>query len=121
MPTIEVEQSFHWDVLVLIALFGLTMWLSQKIMMGANKNQSMDPSQAAIQKSMSTFMPIMIIGTFIIIPIPAGVLLYLLTSNVLQMAQTVIVNKQIDLEEANKKAKVNDDDLKNAKKIEPKE
>ncbi len=63
----------------------------------------MDPTQAAIQKSMGTFMPIMIIGTFVIIPIPAGVLIYLIVSNVVQVLQTVLINKQMDMEEANKK------------------
>ena len=65
-------------------------------------------------------MPIMIIGTFIIIPIPAGVLLYLVTSNIIQIIQTVIVNKQIDAEFEKKEGKVSDDDLKNAKKVEEK-
>ncbi|MDR1168140.1 MAG: YidC/Oxa1 family membrane protein insertase [Heliobacteriaceae bacterium] len=121
VPTVEVKQAFHWDILVLIAIFGLTMWLSQKFMMSVNKNNSKDPAQEAIQKSMGTFMPLMIIATFVIIPIPAGVLLYLVTSNILQIAQTVIVNKQMDLEDAKKQAKIDDEDLNNAKKIEPKE
>ena len=68
----------------------------------------MDPTQAAIQKSMGTFMPIMIIGTFVIIPIPAGVLIYLIVSNVVQVLQTVLINKQMDMEEANKKVKATD-------------
>ena len=121
VPSIAVQRSFHWDILVLIALFGLTMYLSQKIMMSTQNNSSQDPTQQAIQKSMGTFMPIMIIGTFIIIPIPAGVFLYLITSNLIQILQTVIVNKQMDLEDANKKAIVADDDLKGARKIENKE
>lgn len=114
------QGSFHYDVLALIVLFGATMFLSQKIMMGTQKNQNTDPTQQAIQKSMGTFMPIMIIGTFIIIPIPAGVLLYLVTSNIIQIIQTVIVNKQIDAEFEKKEGKVSDDDLKNAKKVEEK-
>lgn len=114
------EGTFQYDVLALIIIFGLTMFLSQKIMMGTQKNQNMDPTQQAIQKSMGTFMPLMIIGTFVIIPIPAGVLLYLVTSNLIQIAQTVIVNKQIDAEFEKKEAKVSDDDLKNAKKVEDK-
>ncbi|MFI3300764.1 MAG: YidC/Oxa1 family membrane protein insertase [Candidatus Gastranaerophilales bacterium] len=122
-PTIEVKQSFHYDVLLLIILFGLTMFLSQKIMMASQKqsSQNSDQTQQAIQKSMSTFMPIMIIGTFVIIPIPAGVLLYLVTSNIVQIAQTVIVNKQIDLEQERKKDFADDSDIANAKKIEPKD
>ena len=116
VPSIAVQRSFHWDILLLIALFGLTMYLSQKIMMATQNSASSDPTQQAIQKSMGTFMPIMIIGTFVIIPIPAGVFLYLITSNIIQIIQTVIVNKQIDAEEAQKKALVSDEDLQNARK-----
>ena len=121
VPSIAVARSFHWDILALIALFGITMYLSQKIMMSNQKNTPSDPAQEAIQKSMGTFMPIMIIGTFIIIPIPAGVLLYLITSNLIQILQTVIVNKQIDVEETRKKVVVDDDDLKGARKIDTKD
>lgn len=109
MPSKEVEHSFHWDVLALIVLFGITMWLSQKLMMAQNKNQmSDDPTQQAIQKSMGTFMPVMIIATFVIIPIPAGVLIYLIVSNIIQVLQTIIVNKQMDAEEAAKKVQATD-------------
>jgi len=120
-PSVEVEQKFHFDVLLLIVLFGLTMFISQKVMMATSKNTPQDPTQAALQKSMGTFMPIMIIATFVIIPIPAGVLLYLVTSNLIQIVQTVIVNKQMDIEEAQKAQKVDDIDLQNAKKIDNKE
>ena len=102
---------------MLIALFAVTMFASQKIMMATNKSDSMDPTQQALQKSMGTFMPLMIIATFVIIPIPAGVLLYLITSNIIQIAQTVIINKQIDAEEERKKNKVDDLELKNAKNV----
>ena len=103
VPTIAVNKTLHWDVLLLIALFAATMIISQKIMMSMNKNDSMDPTQQALQKSMGTFMPLMIIATFVVIPIPAGVLLYLITSNIIQIAQTIIIDKQIKLEEENKK------------------
>lgn len=122
VPTIKTENSFHWDVFLLIALFAITMFASQKVMMATTKTKgAADPTQEAIQKSMGTFMPIMIIGTFVIIPIPAGVLLYLVTSNVIQIIQTIIVNKQIDAEMAKKENVVTDSDIANAKKIESKE
>lgn len=117
VPTVAVNKTLHWDVLLLIALFAITMIISQKIMMAMNKTDSTDPTQQALQKSMGTFMPLMIIATFVVIPIPAGVLLYLITSNIIQIIQTVIINKQIDAEQAKKKETVNDDELKNAKKI----
>lgn len=109
VPSKAVQHSFHWDVLALIVLFGLTMFLSQKLMMAQTQNQAaQDPTQQAIQKSMGTFMPIMIIATFVIIPIPAGVLIYLIVSNIVQVLQTIIVNKQVDKEEEAKKVKVVD-------------
>ena len=110
VPTVEIKKEFHWDILALIVLFGLTMWLSQKLIMStSNKNKDdMDPTQAAIQKSMGTFMPIMIIGTFVIVPIPAGVFIYLIVSNIVQVLQTVIINKQMDAEDAAKKVKASD-------------
>ena len=119
IPTIPVNNSLHWDVLLLIIIFGVTMWLSQKLMMAMNNSSTkdMDPAQQAIQKSMGTFMPIMIMATFIMIPIPAGVFIYLIVSNIVQVVQTVIVNKQIDAETEVKKAEVTDSDLANAKNV----
>jgi len=90
-------------------------------MMASTKTDQMDPTQQAMQKSMGIFMPIMITATFIFIPIPAGVLLYLITSNIIQVAQTVIINKQLDVEIAKKKQKIDDDAVKTAKKIEIKD
>ena len=119
IPTIETKKSFHWDILTLIVLFAVTMLISQKLMMATTNANSkdMDPTQQAIQKSMGTFMPLMIIATFIMIPIPAGVFIYLIVSNIVQLAQTVIVNKQIDREEELKKGFVSDIDVANAKNV----
>lgn len=110
VPSVEIKKEFHWDIFALIVLFGVTMWLSQKLVMAtSNKNSDqLDPTQAAIQKSMGTFMPVMIIGTFVIVPIPAGVFIYLIVSNIVQVLQTVIINKQMDAEENAKKVKASD-------------
>lgn len=121
MPTKAVKSEFHFDVLILIALFGLTMVATQKVMMASTKGQQMDPTQQAMQKSMGMFMPIMIMATFIFIPIPAGVLLYLISSNVIQVIQTVVINKQLEVEDNQRKQKIDDDAVKTAKKIEVKE
>ena len=103
VPTVISKTNFHMDVLILIVIFGLTMYIAQKIMMASNKTQKLDPQQEAIQKSMGTMMPIMLTATFVFIPIPAGVLLYLIASNIIQVIQTIIINKQIECEEAGKK------------------
>ena len=120
IPTKEMKASFHYDVLLLIALFAVTMVFSQKAMMSMNKSSQQDPAQAAMQKSMNTFMPIMLTFTFVIIPIPAGVLLYLISSNIFQVIQTLVINKQLEAEDAKKEAKVDDIDIANAKQIKEK-
>lgn len=121
MPTKAVKNSFHYDVLILIILFGLTMVATQKIMMASTNSAQMDPTQQAMQKSMGMFMPIMIMATFVFIPIPAGVLLYLISSNVIQVVQTVVINKQLEAEDSKKKQKIDDDDVRNAKPVKAKE
>ncbi|MBS6602605.1 MAG: membrane protein insertase YidC [Brachyspira sp.] len=110
VPSIEIKKEFHWDILALIVLFGITMWLSQKLIMSqTSKNKAeLDPTQEAIQKSMGTFMPVMIIGTFVIVPIPAGVFIYLIVSNIVQVIQTLVINKQLDAEAAAKKISASD-------------
>lgn len=121
LPTKAVKSEFHFDVLILIVLFGLTMVATQKVMMASTKNQQMDATQQAMQKSMGIFMPIMIMATFVFIPIPAGVLLYLISSNVIQVIQTVVINKQLDIEDEKKKQKIDDDAVKTAKSVEAKD
>ncbi len=107
VPTTPVQDRIHYDVIILVALFGLTIWLSQKVMMATTKTNNQDPTQAAIQKSMGTIMPVMIILTFVFIPIPAGALLYLVTSNTFQIFQTIIINKQLEQEDKKKEEEKN--------------
>ena len=118
VPTEQAETNYHYDVLLLVLLFGASMFLATKLTASFGKNA--DPTQQAMQKTMGTTMPIMVTAMFLFFPIPAGVLLYLIVSNLIQIAQTVIVNKKLDAEEEAKAQKVDAVDLANAKKIEPK-
>ena len=108
IETIPAQNQIHYDVILLVALFGLTIWLSQKVMMATTQTKNQDATQAAIQKSMGTIMPVMIILTFVFIPIPAGALLYLVTSNIFQIIQTLVINKQLTIEENKKEAQKNE-------------
>ena len=89
-------------------------------MMASNNAQNQDPQQAAIQKSMGKIMPIMIGVTFVFIPIPAGALLYLVTSNIFQIFQTIVINKQLELEDKKKDDKASDANIIDAKVIDAK-
>lgn len=122
MPTKAVQNSFHFDVMILIILFALTMMATQKIMMAtSNKDQNMGAEQAAMQKMMGTIMPIMFIGMFAFAPIPAGIFLYLVTGNIIQVIQTVVINKQLENEDAKRKQKIDNDAVATAKKVEIKD
>ena len=89
--------------------------------MATTQNKNQDPQQAAIQKSMGTIMPVMIILTFVFIPIPAGALLYLVTSNIFQIFQTIIINKQLEVEDKKKEdAKNTQNNVIDAKVIDAK-
>ena len=88
VPTEESKATFHYDVLVLILLFGASMYLAQKVMTATSKSVVTDPQQKAMQESMAKMMPIMITGMFIFFPIPAGVLLYMIVSNIIQIVQS---------------------------------
>lgn len=106
-PTFPAKSTFNYDIFALIVVFGATMFLSQKVLMSSNAQADLDPAQAAIQKTMSKMMPLMVVGMFVFIPIPAGVLLYLVTSNVIQVLQTIIIDKQIANEKPNNKKTTN--------------
>ena len=119
MPTNKPQDQFHWYVAVLILLFAGTMIATQKVMMAQqNQNAQQDPMQAQMQKMMGTMMPIMVIFMFVIAPIPAGVLLYLVVSNIIQIIQTIVINKQLEIEDNLKKG-VNAKDLSQAKTVTP--
>ena len=102
IATLKVKNIFHSDVLILVILFGITMFLSQKVMTTGNKNTPTDPAQKAMQDSMGKMMPIMVTGMFIFVPIPAGVLLYMVVSNIIQVIQTVVINNQLENENPKK-------------------
>lgn len=92
---LELLKPQNWDSLVLIVLFGATMFLSQKFTVTTPKpapGVELDEQQLIQQQTMKT-MPIVTTVMFMFIPLPAGVLLYLVISNVFQTLQTALLMK----------------------------
>jgi YidC/Oxa1 family membrane protein insertase len=85
-----------WDNLVMVVLFGLTTWWQQKIM---TPGVPEDPQQAAMQRSMA-FMPLMITAMFLFFPVPSGVFVYLVISNLITIIQYAFLNTQSAAREA---------------------
>jgi YidC/Oxa1 family membrane protein insertase len=81
----DLLKPENFDVLSLILLFGVTMFLSQKFMVTSTPA---DPEQAAVQKQTQQIMPFTVTGMFFFMPLPAGVYLYMVFSNVVQTLQT---------------------------------
>ena len=59
---------------------------------------SLDDSQQEVQKQMQNLMPIMFLGMMAFLPIPAGVFLYFIASNIIQLLQTFLVQKLIPIQ-----------------------
>ena len=81
------DGQVNWDVAILVAAFGATLFLSQILSgMGMPPN----PQQSTANK----ITPVMITGMFLFFPLPAGVLLYMVVANIFQAAQTFLLTRE---------------------------
>lgn len=96
METVKAETQVNKGVLILIAIYALVTLAYQKVM--SSTTPASGP-QAQVMK----LMPLMFIGVVAFLPIPAGVLLYLVVTMLLMFAQTLWV-KITDDKDAVKKA-----------------
>ncbi len=104
----EVFKPENFDVIIMVVLFGATMYLSQKftVVQSVKKpNEEMDEAQIIQQQTMKT-MPIAMTVMFLFIPIPAGVFIYMVISNVMQTMQSYIVQKLLAQEDQKKTSQV---------------
>ncbi len=90
---LELLQPANWDNLFLILMFGATMYLSQKLMVQPQAANA-DPEQVMIQKQTQRTMPIALTGMFFFIPLPSGVFLYMVISNIIQSLQTWFIMRK---------------------------
>ncbi len=87
------EGVLNIDNLTLLALFTITTVLQQNLMT-PDPGPDADPRQAAVQKQMRVMMPIMITGMFLFFPVPTGIYLYLVVSNIIGIIQYAFLNQQ---------------------------
>ena len=96
----KLLQPANFDIVLLVLLFGATMFLSQKLTVPAPQlkpGQELDEQQIIQQQTMKT-MPIATTAMFFFFPIPAGVYLYLVVSNIIQTFQTWIISRMPEAE-----------------------
>lgn len=94
VPTVAGKNTLDTDVLILILAYGLLTLLYQKVMTPAKK--SADGAAPDPNAQMMKLMPLMFVGVMFFIPMPAGVLLYLVATTALMFIQTAVVNAQED-------------------------
>jgi len=87
----KATGKLNFDILVLVILFGFSVWLSSKLnspQLPALKPGEEEDPQVAMQRSMSTMMPIMMGSMMFFIPLPAGAFVYMIVSSFIQSGQT---------------------------------
>jgi YidC/Oxa1 family membrane protein insertase len=85
---INSKDGIHWDNLLMTILFGVTLYFSQTL---TSKN---NPNMTEQQKQINKLTPFIFSGMFVFFPLPAGVLLYILLSNLFQIVQTLILYRE---------------------------
>jgi YidC/Oxa1 family membrane protein insertase len=91
---VDKEGGLHWDIISLIAAFGLSTYLSQQLAMSGQKKADSDDPAAQQQQTINQITPLIITGMFVFFPLPAGVLMYMVIANIFQTAQTYILNRE---------------------------
>ncbi len=88
-PTVEGENRINMDILILIVLYGVLTLLYQKYMSPkrTQKSGQPDPSQ-----QMMKYLPLMFIVVLLFIPIPAGVMIYLVVTTAMMFIQTAWIH-----------------------------
>jgi YidC/Oxa1 family membrane protein insertase len=88
----ELLKPENLDSVALIVLFGITMYLSQKFTVASPKvpEDEMDEQQK-VQRDTMKMMPITVTVMFFFIPLPTGVYLYMVVSNIMQTLQTWLI------------------------------
>ncbi|GAB4215945.1 MAG: membrane protein insertase YidC [Synechococcales cyanobacterium] len=81
---VDPDGTIHWDIIAMIVVFGLSIYVNQSL---SGQSGSSD-SQSPINK----ITPLIFSGMFLFFPLPAGVLLYILVSNIFQTGQTYILS-----------------------------
>lgn len=93
----KATGKLHIDILILVLLFGLSIWLSSRLntpkLPDPKPGETEDP-QVAMQRSMSTMMPFMMTMMMFFIPLPAGALLYMIVSGFIQSGQSYFAMKR---------------------------
>lgn len=86
---IDSDGTIHWDILVMILGFGISLYVNQTLS-GQAQGPNDNPQQATVNK----LTPVIFSGMFLFFPLPAGVLMYMLIANIFQTVQAFILSRE---------------------------
>ncbi len=90
---VNADGSINWDILGMVIFFGLSLYINQQMSGTASKPATDNPA-AQQQETVNKITPIIFSGMFLFFPLPAGVLMYIVTANIFQTAQTFVLNRE---------------------------
>jgi YidC/Oxa1 family membrane protein insertase len=105
-------NAVRWDVLFLVLGFGISLYINQ-LLSGQTGGSADDTPAAQSQQAVNKFLPVIFSGMFLFIPLPSGVLLYMLIANIFQTVQSFILSREPLPENIQK---ILDEEQKRAKK-----
>ncbi|MGL5033683.1 MAG: membrane protein insertase YidC [Microcystaceae cyanobacterium] len=83
--------EINWDILGMIVFFGISIYVNQELSGASGPNPT---PQAQQQQSINKITPVIFSAMFLFFPLPAGVLMYIVTANLVQTLQTVILMRE---------------------------
>ncbi|MGK7942972.1 MAG: membrane protein insertase YidC [Microcystaceae cyanobacterium] len=83
------DGKINWDILGMVLFFGLSVYLNQEL-----SGQKGGTGAAQQQQTVNKITPLLFTGMFLFFPLPAGVLMYIVTANIFQTLQTVILMRE---------------------------
>ncbi|NJK36187.1 MAG: membrane protein insertase YidC [Oscillatoriales cyanobacterium SM2_2_1] len=82
--------SINWDVLSMVLFFGASLYLNQVLSGQGATSTSDNPQQQTVNK----ITPVIFSGMFLFVPLPSGVLMYMVLANAFQTLQTFLLLRE---------------------------
>ncbi len=97
-PSVELNSGVWWALLIPI-LSALSQWFSMKISQAGNKQNVEDNPMLQSMNTTMMFMPLM--SAFLCYTLPSGMGVYWVISSVVQIVQTIFINKYFEKKDVN--------------------
>jgi len=88
----DPDGTIHWDIVGMVIFFGISLYINQ--LLSGQGSKAKDANANTQQDTVNKLTPILFSGMFLVFPLPAGVLMYMLIANIFQTLQTFILSRE---------------------------